>query len=66
MLAIDEVLSCREILSGCVLACANLHVLYVGMLFISAVYEGRPQEDVGKRYESGELYSLPGERPIVG
>ena len=49
-MAVDDVLSLREKLIGCVLACANLHVLYVGTLFISAVYEGRSQQDVRKLY----------------
>ena len=46
----DNALSTRESLIGCALACANLHVLYVGTRFISAVYEGRSQEDVGQLY----------------
>ena len=32
------------------LACGNLHVLYVGTRYISALYEGRPIEDVTKLY----------------
>ena len=30
----------HETLLGCLLACGNLHVLYVGMLYISAVHSG--------------------------
>ena len=40
-LGFGEQLSTREKLIGCVLACANLHVLYVGTRFISAIYEGQ-------------------------
>ena len=40
-------LSTREKLIGCVLACANLHVLYVGTRFISAIYEGQKDKAEG-------------------
>ena len=43
-------LSLREKLIGCVLACANLHVLYVGTRYISALYEGRPSQDAARLY----------------
>ena len=43
----DEHLSTREKLIGCVLACANLHVLYVGTRFISAIYEGQNDKAEG-------------------
>ena len=43
-------LSSRETLIGCVLACGNLHVLYVGTRYISALYEGRSIEDVTGLY----------------
>ena len=54
----DEALSAREKLIGCALACANLHVLYVGTRFISAVYEGRSQEDVGSLYGTFVLLKM--------
>ena len=38
---VDGHLSCREKLVACVLACANLHVLYIGARFISAENEGQ-------------------------
>ena len=41
---IADDLSSREKLVACVLACGNLHVLYVGTRYISAVYEGRSQK----------------------
>jgi hypothetical protein len=43
----DDHLSTREKLIGCVLACANLHVLYVGTRFISAIYEGQKDKAKG-------------------
>ena len=49
-LVIDAALSSREKLIGGVLACANLHVLYVGTRYISALYEGRPTQDVANLY----------------
>ena len=49
-LAVDDDLSSREKLIGCVLACANLHVLYVGTRYISALYEGRPSQDAAGLY----------------
>ena len=49
-LAIADDLSSREKLIGCVLACANLHVLYVGTRYISALYEGRPSQDAAGLY----------------
>jgi hypothetical protein len=45
-----NVLSLRERLIGCVLACGNLHVLYVGTRYVSALYEGRPSRDVERLY----------------
>jgi hypothetical protein len=45
-----DVLSLREQLIGCVLACGNLHVLYAGTRYISALYEGRPIKDVTELY----------------
>ena len=44
---ISDNLSTREKLICCVLACANLHVLYVGTRFISAIYEGQNDKAEG-------------------
>ena len=44
---IEDHLSTREKLICCVLACANLHVLYVGTRFISAIYEGQNDKAEG-------------------
>ena len=44
------ILNRRNTLLGCLLACGNLHVLYVGTRYISALYEGRPIEDAKKLY----------------
>ena len=44
---ISDNLSTREKLICCVLACANLHVLYVGTRFISAIYEGQKDKAEG-------------------
>ena len=37
----------RKTLMGCLLACGNLHVLYVGMLYVSATHSGA-EERAGK------------------
>ena len=47
---VGDFLPARERLTAGVLACANLHVLYVGTRYISALYEGRPIEDVTQLY----------------
>ena len=44
---VSDHLSTREKLICCVLACANLHVLYVGTRFISAIYEGQKDKAEG-------------------
>lgn len=44
LVGIDEDLSSRERLVACVLVCGNLHVLYVGTRYISAVYEGQSEK----------------------
>ena len=41
---IADDLSSREKLVACVLACGNLHVLYVGTRYISAGYEGQSEK----------------------
>lgn len=39
-----RILNWHEKLLGCLLACGNLHVLYVGMLYISAVHSGASRD----------------------